>query len=51
MLSPRHYLHDLIYNPAETVFLEKGRQAGAAVKNGYEMLVLQAEKSRELFGL
>jgi shikimate dehydrogenase len=42
-LGPQHYLFDLVYNPAETVFLRKGREAGARTQNGYQMLVLQAE--------
>lgn len=41
-LSERHLLYDLIYNPEETLFLRKGREAGAATKNGLEMLILQA---------
>lgn len=45
MLSPRHYLYDLVYNPPLTTFLKKGREAGATIKNGHEMLVLQAERS------
>jgi shikimate dehydrogenase len=44
-LTPAHYLFDLVYNPAKTLFLQKGEEKGAAVKNGYEMLVLQAEES------
>lgn len=44
-LSPQHHLYDLIYNPAETLFLSKGKAAGATVQNGEEMLVLQAEES------
>lgn len=44
-LTNRHYLYDLVYNPAETTFLKKGAAAGAQVKNGYDMLVLQAEES------
>jgi shikimate dehydrogenase len=44
-LTPRHYLFDLVYNPARTLFLEKGEAYGAVVENGYEMLVLQAEES------
>lgn len=44
-LSSRHYLFDLIYNPAKTLFLQKGEERGAAIKNGHEMLVLQAEES------
>jgi shikimate dehydrogenase len=48
-LTPHHYLYDLVYNPAETLFLQKGKEAGAAIINGYEMLVLQAEKSWEIW--
>jgi shikimate dehydrogenase len=44
-LTPRHYLFDLIYNPARTRFLQKGEERGATVENGLEMLVLQAEES------
>jgi len=42
-LTPGHYLFDLIYNPRETLFLERGRLAGAHTHNGLEMLELQAE--------
>jgi shikimate dehydrogenase len=44
-LTPQHYLFDLVYNPARTLFLQKGEAHGAVVENGYEMLVLQAEES------
>jgi shikimate dehydrogenase len=44
-LTPRHYLFDLIYNPARTLFLQKGEERGAVVENGHEMLILQAEES------
>ncbi len=44
-LTPRHYLYDLVYNPEQTLFLQKGMAAGAQVKNGYDMLVLQAEEN------
>lgn len=44
-LTPEHLLYDLVYNPEETLFLRKGRERGAAVKNGLEMLHLQAEAS------
>lgn len=37
-----HLLYDLVYNPEETLFLKKGREQGAIVKNGLEMLLLQA---------
>lgn len=49
MLTPRHLLFDLVYNPEETKFLSMGREKGAAVKNGYEMLVLQAERSYQIW--
>lgn len=48
-LSENHLLFDLIYNPDETTFLRKGKEKGAAIKNGYEMLELQAEKSWEIW--
>ena len=48
-LTPRHLLYDLIYNPDETLFLKKGRQAGATTKNGLEMLLLQAEAGWEIW--
>ncbi|MEO7530294.1 MAG: shikimate dehydrogenase [Sediminibacterium sp.] len=44
-LTAKHHLFDLVYNPAETKFLEKGRLQGATGQNGYEMLLLQAEES------
>lgn len=44
-LSKKHLLFDLIYNPEVTAFLAKGLEKGAAIKNGYEMLALQAEES------
>lgn len=44
-LTDKHLLFDLIYNPEITAFLAKGKEKGAAIKNGYEMLELQAEES------
>jgi len=44
-LTPRHYLFDLVYNPAKTLFLQKGEEQGAVIKNGADMLVIQAEES------
>ncbi|NVO20257.1 MAG: shikimate dehydrogenase [Bacteroidetes bacterium] len=44
-LNKKHLLYDLVYNPSETQFLRKGRQAGAMIKKGIEMLQLQAEES------
>jgi shikimate dehydrogenase len=50
-ITDDHLLYDLIYNPEKTLFLKKGEKQGAAIKNGYEMLVLQAEKSWEIWTL
>ncbi len=44
-LTNQHLLYDLVYNPEKTVFLQKGEVFGATIKNGYEMLMLQAEES------
>jgi len=44
-MTPEHFLFDLTYNPAKTLFLQKGEERGAGTKNGYEMLVMQAEES------
>ena len=48
-LTDQHFLYDLIYNPSETTFLKKGKEKGAIIKNGLEMLELQAEKSWEIW--
>ena len=42
-------LYDLIYNPDETLFMKRGRERGAEVKNGLEMLLLQAFASWEFW--
>lgn len=42
-------LYDLLYNPDETMFMKKGKQYGAMVKNGLEMLLLQAFASWEFW--
>jgi shikimate dehydrogenase len=44
-IGKEHLLFDLIYNPAETLFLQKGKAQGATVLNGERMLVIQAEES------
>jgi shikimate dehydrogenase len=48
-LTPEHLLFDLVYNPNETLFLQKGSAHGATIKNGLEMLHLQAERSWEIW--
>lgn len=48
-LSTAHFCYDLVYNPEETAFMKKAKERGAVVKNGLEMLHLQAEKSWEIW--
>lgn len=48
-LKAHHFLFDLVYNPPETLFLKKGLEKGAKVKNGLEMLELQAERAWEIW--
>lgn len=42
LLNEKHLLYDLLYNPDITLFMQKGKAQGATVKNGLEMLLLQA---------
>lgn len=44
-LTTAHLAYDLVYNPEETTFLRQAAAKGATVKNGMEMLYLQAERS------
>ena len=44
-MTPRNLLYDLVYNPETTRFMQRGAAKGAVVKNGLEMLVLQAKAS------
>jgi shikimate dehydrogenase len=48
-ISEDSFLFDLVYNPEMTLFLKKGSEQGATVKNGLEMLHLQAEKAWEIW--
>ncbi|MDR2384124.1 MAG: shikimate dehydrogenase [Tannerella sp.] len=48
-LTAGHILYDLLYNPDETLFMKKGKAQGATVKNGLEMLLLQAFVSWEIW--
>jgi shikimate dehydrogenase len=45
LLTSNHYVYDLIYNPARTLFLQRAEMRGCHIKNGLEMLHIQAEKS------
>ena len=48
-LTNRHLLFDVVYNPAETLFMKKGRDAGATALNGEEMLIGQAIAAWEIW--
>ena len=45
LITPDHYLYDLVYKPMKTLFLQKGEEKKASIQNGYEMLLIQAEAS------
>ena len=44
-IIPQHLVYDLIYNPAETLFLKKAKEQGALISNGYNMLCFQADEA------
>ena len=48
-LTDKHIAFDLIYNPEETEFLKRAKKNGAVTKNGYEMLLFQAEKAWQIW--
>lgn len=48
-ITKNHLIYDLIYNPAETLFLKKCKENGAVTKNGLEMLEIQAEESWKIW--
>ena len=48
-MDDKNILYDLIYNPDETLFMKLGAKQGASVKNGLEMLLLQAFASWEFW--
>ena len=48
-LTENHLLFDVVYNPAETVFLKKGKEYGAQTLNGERMLIEQAIASWEIW--
>lgn len=49
LAGPDHYFYDLVYNPVDTQFMQKGRAQGGKSWNGLPMLHLQAEKSWEIW--
>ena len=44
-ITKDHFLYDLVYNPAETEFLRRGKAKGALTLNGMDMLKMQAEEA------
>lgn len=48
-ITRNHFVFDLIYNPEETLFLKNASSQGAQAKNGFEMLIFQAEKAWEIW--
>jgi|SRR5664279_1008273 len=48
-VGKEHYLFDLVYNPEKTSFLARGEAAGARIKNGADMLAIQAEASWDIW--
>ena len=48
-ITNQHLLFDLVYNPEVTQFMTKGKEKGATVKNGYDMLLGQARRAYEIW--
>lgn len=48
-LTANHYLYDLVYNPGETLFLQRGRAVGARTLNGLPMLYAQADAAWQIW--
>ena len=48
-LTPQHLVYDLVYNPTETLLLQRAKAQGCTVKNGLEMLHLQAEAAWDIW--
>ena len=43
LLTSQHLLYDVVYNPAKTLFLQRGEEHGATICNGMDMLIGQAK--------
>jgi shikimate dehydrogenase len=48
-IGPEHLLYDAVYNPEKTAFLAKSEENGATIKNGLEMLHIQAEEAWKIW--
>lgn len=48
-VTAQHIFYDLVYKPAETVFLKKAKEQGASALNGFDMLIGQAEENWKIW--
>lgn len=48
-LNDQHLVYDLIYNPPQTALMQQAAKKGAQVSNGYQMLLLQADKAWQIW--
>ena len=48
-VTDQHFLYDMVYNPTETIFLKQGREKGATILNGLDMLIGQANASWDIW--
>jgi len=48
-ITPNHLAYDLVYNPEDTLFLQKAKERGATIKGGLEMLHIQAEAAWDIW--
>lgn len=48
-ITNHHLCYDLVYNPEKTTFLQLAEERGATIKNGGDMLVIQAEESWKIW--
>ena len=48
-LNSKHLLFDVVYNPKLSLFLKKGKDHGTVIKNGLEMLKIQADESWDIW--
>ena len=50
-ISKEHLVYDLVYNPEKTLLLKTAEHQGAIIKNGYEMLEIQALESYKIWNI
>ncbi|MEJ6750506.1 MAG: shikimate dehydrogenase, partial [Bacteroidia bacterium] len=50
-INAKHLCYDLIYKPEESLFLKKAKEKGATIKNGLEMLQIQADESWKIWDI